>query len=902
MKKLLIFTLLVPSLFLSACGKKDQKNPGNSEDIPAEPSDSDQGRGEQQHTHNWSSSWSNDETNHWHSCSGCTEKGELAAHTFGAWQVISEAKEERACSVCGFKEEKNHEHTYSTAWAYNELTHWHASTCGHNLKGSESSHTFNGENICTVCGYQQPAQQGISVLDSFPRTSAYVKYHGRNYHYKDKVEMNCIGSGFEVRFHGTELSATLDADFGSWYGKTRVSVFVDGEKDPTLRPLCLEYGSRAYNYQIVSDLTEGDHTVKVLKRSEDLATRMSLYRLSTDGYFLEKVEDHKLKIEVFGDSITCGYGNLRGSLLDTTSSAYQDGLETYATYAAFELGADINVFSRTGSGLYTCQGYTTGSNSLLKDTYNKTDYQGTHDWDMSYYTPDIVIINKGTNDYWWQTSSSGQDVWGNNYNGNFNDSTFKNEYVSLVKKLVEAYGNNTAFILTSGFMETNVYSRILSIKNQLVGEIQNPVFTHEFAQCAEGHPKAHEHKVGGEEIVELIRQNGLDTPVNNQKTITKAFDEEYSCNFSISPRSNKAAIVQVTEDSLKIHNENWMAGFVLDNTNRGNEFNVTMNVGAETTSIYPTRVIYGFMHYFVDGYNFIIVYLQFSSTGVMRNIGCTGFIDGKDLGWLDFFNINDVAITDWTDFGELSINREYNKITVKYGGKVQSKLIPGMTQPSYRTGYYCFSEVDATFSNIVYGDVKELTPDPLPPSPAIFPTDTYEYVGSGTMEMDGDNVVMHNGTWKDAFALRTLDLGGSYTLSTTITANKDAFATSDDAMLGIVINYVSSSEFCMMLLSYGDFAGRIDGCLRCITIDEVYDGLDHWVDFWDFQNHATHLTTGEDMTVVKNGSSLTVSFVGLTVTKTLSYFGNVSARYAGFYSQKTTNTTFSNIVWTSTDL
>ena len=168
--------------------------------------------------------------------------------------------------------------------------------------------------------------------------------------------------------------------------------------------------------------------------------------------------------------------------------------------------------------------------------------------------------------------------------------------------------------------------------------------------------------------------------------------------------------------------------------------------------------------------------------------------------------------------------------------------------------------------------------------------------------MDGDNVVMHNGTWKDAFALRTLDLGGSYTLSTTITANKDAFATSDDAMLGIVINYVSSSEFCMMLLSYGDFAGRIDGCLRCITIDEVYDGLDHWVDFWDFQNHATHLTTGEDMTVVKNGSSLTVSFVGLTVTKTLSYFGNVSARYAGFYSQKTTNTTFSNIVWTSTDL
>ena len=47
------------------------------------------------HTHSWSSSWTSDETNHWKVCSGCTELGEKAAHTFSG----------DTCSVCGYKKE-----------------------------------------------------------------------------------------------------------------------------------------------------------------------------------------------------------------------------------------------------------------------------------------------------------------------------------------------------------------------------------------------------------------------------------------------------------------------------------------------------------------------------------------------------------------------------------------------------------------------------------------------------------------------------------------------------------------------------------------------------------------------------------------------------------------------------
>ena len=47
----------------------------------------------------------------------------------------------------------SHSHSYDTSkWAFDDTKHWHASTCGHNLKIDEAEHTYNGNNVCTVCG------------------------------------------------------------------------------------------------------------------------------------------------------------------------------------------------------------------------------------------------------------------------------------------------------------------------------------------------------------------------------------------------------------------------------------------------------------------------------------------------------------------------------------------------------------------------------------------------------------------------------------------------------------------------------------------------------------------------------------------------------------------------------
>lgn len=67
-----------------------------------------------EHTHDYSEQWAKNETEHWHVClsDDCNEVSGKAAHTFNAWTVKTPAGygvdmvEQRACSVCGYNEEK----------------------------------------------------------------------------------------------------------------------------------------------------------------------------------------------------------------------------------------------------------------------------------------------------------------------------------------------------------------------------------------------------------------------------------------------------------------------------------------------------------------------------------------------------------------------------------------------------------------------------------------------------------------------------------------------------------------------------------------------------------------------------------------------------------------------------
>ncbi len=161
------------------------------------------------HVHTYSSAWSSDSSGHWHaSTCGHDLKSGSAPHEFGSGVVTRAATESEfgektyTCAVCGFskvepidKKEAAHVHTYSSAWSSDSSGHWHASTCGHDLKSGSAPHEFGsgvvtraatesefGEKTytCAVCGFSkvEPIDKSViapsEVVTNFPTDTIYI--------------------------------------------------------------------------------------------------------------------------------------------------------------------------------------------------------------------------------------------------------------------------------------------------------------------------------------------------------------------------------------------------------------------------------------------------------------------------------------------------------------------------------------------------------------------------------------------------------------------------------------------------------------------------------------------------------------------------------------------------------
>ena len=116
-------------------------------------------------THTPGEEWLSDATNHWHNCTGCSQKLDISAHVY-------DNGVDTTCNVCGY-ERPEHTHTATATWSKDETNHWHdCSVDGCNEKLDVTQHTFGAwsvtvqpqvgvagetERVCSVCGYKETA-------------------------------------------------------------------------------------------------------------------------------------------------------------------------------------------------------------------------------------------------------------------------------------------------------------------------------------------------------------------------------------------------------------------------------------------------------------------------------------------------------------------------------------------------------------------------------------------------------------------------------------------------------------------------------------------------------------------------------------------------------------------------
>ena len=223
-----------------------------------------------------------------------------------------------------------------------------------------------------------------------------LKLHGRMYEVDTGITCDFTASGIEFKVYAegdVKLKVTPTKD-------TYFTVWVDGERaeERFYAP------AKATALNIASFKTAGEHTIRVLKQTEAQWSLCVLNSLSFVGEFKEAPAYSDKYIEIIGDSITTGHGNLglRGD--DGAGTALlQDGTTAFPFMTADKLGADASIVGCSGVGLD--KGFTAFSEDVF---YPQTSYYRSRNREYDFErVPDLVIINLGTND---QTKGSTKEA------------------------------------------------------------------------------------------------------------------------------------------------------------------------------------------------------------------------------------------------------------------------------------------------------------------------------------------------------------------------------------------------------------------------------------------------------------------------------------------------------------
>ncbi|HLV67799.1 MAG TPA: SGNH/GDSL hydrolase family protein [Polyangiaceae bacterium] len=222
------------------------------------------------------------------------------------------------------------------------------------------------------------------------------------------------GTGIVARFSGTSVGVRLE-------GGQQYSVVIDGMVRPKLVPT-------SGVTPVASGLAAGEHTIELYRRTEaHLGESQFLGFDFGDGELLAPPPAPARRLEVVGDSITCGYGNEGADMSCPFSPDTENHYLTYAAISARTLEAELSTVCWSGKGVVCNYGDDASScMDPMPDYYDRTlPQQASSLWDFSRFQPHAVVINLGTNDF-----STAQDP---------TPAQFEDAYVAFLERVREKY-------------------------------------------------------------------------------------------------------------------------------------------------------------------------------------------------------------------------------------------------------------------------------------------------------------------------------------------------------------------------------------------------------------------------------------------------------------------------------
>lgn len=230
-----------------------------------------------------------------------------------------------------------------------------------------------------------------------------LQYSGRIDFDEKKAPVFVYAASFvKVHFKGTYVKAEIANNHSYW--DNYLGVIVDGKQTKIL----LQEDKEKHTYTLVENLEAGEHELLLFKR-QDSCHLFKLYglELDDDAIIMEPSPLPARKIEVFGDSVSCGEVsealNYVGKADPEHSGEFSNSWYSYSWMTARKLHAELHDTSQGGIALLDKTGWFIDPDYLgVESCYDKIEYHPgmseVKPWDFSNYTPHVVIVAIGQND------------------------------------------------------------------------------------------------------------------------------------------------------------------------------------------------------------------------------------------------------------------------------------------------------------------------------------------------------------------------------------------------------------------------------------------------------------------------------------------------------------------------
>lgn len=325
-----------------------------------------------------------------------------------------------------------------------------------------------------------------------------IKYQGR-IELEDGLPLFTFPmTSLEFNFIGTYIE--IEITNYRWIRNNYMGVIIDGVQ--TKFELIHENDKKTYI--VATDLSNKEHNVKIFKRM-DSAHYVKIHSITIDGELTKRPEDEKLKIEVYGDSISAGSVveavGFEGKDDPEHDGEYSNAFYSYGNLTAQKLNAQIHDIAQGGIALMDGTGNFHGLEIGMESTYDKVKYNphlgNVTTWDFSKYTPDIVIIALGQNckkpvELMEDIESELASKW-------------REHYIAFVKKLRAHYNDALIILQTSVMTHNENYDKSISrIVESLNDDKVCQIIFDGNGSTTDGHPRIQEHEKMSDELIKLI--------------------------------------------------------------------------------------------------------------------------------------------------------------------------------------------------------------------------------------------------------------------------------------------------------------------------------------------------------------------------------------------------------------